>query len=142
MQVPITGGASREILTGTFVDGGARCAVLPATLCAIAELSAGGRQLVFTSIDVIAGRGRELARMNIGGKGEYRWALSPDGTRIAFLDVWRPRIAVLSLTGMPPIDVEVKGHSTLGYVSWTADGNRLLVPSVDTARRRAAERGP
>ena len=131
MQVPITGGASREILTGNFVDGGARCAVLPATLCAIAELSADGGQIVFTSIDVLAGRGRELARMNIGGKGEYRWALSPDGARIAVLDVWRPRIDVLSLTGMPPIDFEVKGHSKLGYVSWTADGNRLLVPSVD-----------
>jgi len=131
MQVPVTGGTSREILTGTFVDGGARCAVLPATLCAIAELSAGGRQLVFTSIDVLSGRGRELARVNIGGKGEYRWALSPDGARIAVLDVKRPNIDVLSLTGLPPIHVEVKGHSALGYVSWTADGNRLLVPSVD-----------
>ena len=65
MQVPITGGTSREILTGAFVDGGARCAVLPAKLCAIAELGAGGGPLVFTSIDVLAGRGRELARVDI-----------------------------------------------------------------------------
>ena len=132
MQVPITGGASREILTGAFVDGGARCAVLPATRCAIAELSAGGGHLVFTSIDVVAGRGRELARIDISDNGDdYRWALSPDGARIAVLDVRRPRIDVLSLTGLPPTNFEVKGHSRLGYVSWTADGSRLLVPGVD-----------
>jgi Tol biopolymer transport system component len=131
MQVPITGGPSREILTGAFVDGGARCAVLPATRCAIAELSAGGGHLVFTSIDVVAGRGPELARVDVSDNGDYRWALSPDGARIAVLDVNRPRIDVLSLTGMPPMNFAVKGHSRLGYVSWTADGSRLLVPGVD-----------
>jgi Tol biopolymer transport system component len=131
MLVPIEGGVSREIMTGEFVDGGARCAVLPATLCAIAEPGTTAGQVVFTSIELPRGRGRQLVRFNGNADGDYRWALSPDGTRIAVLDAGEARIHVLSLTGMPSHSFDVKGYSTLGYVSWTADGNNLLVPSVD-----------
>jgi Tol biopolymer transport system component len=131
MRVPIAGGASREVVSGRFIDGGARCTVLPARLCAIAERSGNGRQLVFTSIDVPGGRGHELARVDADADGDYRWALSPDGARIAVLNVVGGRIHVLSLTGTSPVDVEIKGSNTLGYVSWTSDGTRLLVPSVD-----------
>ena len=32
---------------------------------------------------------------------------------------------------MPPHAFEMPGRPTLGYVSWTSDGNRLLLPSID-----------
>jgi Tol biopolymer transport system component len=130
MRVPIEGGVSREAASGRFVDGGARCALLPAALCAFAERSADGRQLVFTAIEA-AGRGRELLRVAADPVGDYRWALSPDGSRVAVLDTRHPKIRVLSLAGQPPHDIVVSEPGTLGYVSWTADGARLLVPSVD-----------
>ncbi len=86
MRVPIAGGASHEVVAGTFVDGGARCTVLPARLCAIAERSADARQITFTALELPAARGRELARFDADINGDYRWALSPDGTRIAVLN--------------------------------------------------------
>jgi serine/threonine protein kinase len=131
MRVPTAGGVSRAVGTGIFVDGGARCTVLPANLCAIAERSADGRQLVFTSIDAFKGRDHELARMDITSEGDYRWALSPDGTRIAVLNAKDNWIRVLSLTGLSPHVFEVQGQDALGYVSWTTDGRQLIVPRVD-----------
>src|SRR5205085_5210278 len=59
------------------------------------------------------------------------WALSPDGSLVALLDARAPRIRLLSLTGAPALAIEVAGWPTLGYVSWTPDGRRLLVPSLD-----------
>jgi serine/threonine protein kinase len=131
MRVPVEGGASRESASGRFVDGGAKCTVLPAALCAFAERSADGRHLVFTAVEAAGGRGRELLRADADPTRVYRWALSPDGSRVAVLDTSQPKIRVLSLTGQPPHDIVVNEAGTLGYVSWTADGARLLVPSVD-----------
>jgi eukaryotic-like serine/threonine-protein kinase len=131
MRVPIAGGASQEVVVGMLVDGGARCSVLPANLCAIAERSANGRQLVFTLIDPVKGRGRELSRVDIHAEGDYRWALSPDGTRVALLNARRNWIRILSFTGLSPDEFEVHGQDTLGYVSWMPDGTRLIVPRVD-----------
>jgi eukaryotic-like serine/threonine-protein kinase len=131
MRVAITGGASQEIAAGTLIDGGVRCTILPASVCAIAERSADRRHLVFTSIDIDKGRGRELVRVDAATHTEYRWALSPDGTRIAILDATQARIHLVSLTGMPSQDLEIAGLNTPGYVSWTHDGQGLLVPRVD-----------
>jgi serine/threonine protein kinase/Tol biopolymer transport system component len=130
--VPIGGGPSRDVVSGTFVDGGARCAVLPARACAIAERSRDGRALVFSSVDPAGGRGRELARVAAAAGADYRWTLSPDGGRIAVLDARHARIDVLSLAGEAPRAVDVHGSTSLGYVSWTSDGRGLLVPRVDT----------
>jgi serine/threonine protein kinase/Tol biopolymer transport system component len=130
-RVAVSGGPSEEVLRGRFVDGGARCTMLPARLCVIAERTWSGGEIVFTAVDERKGRGSELARFGAAPGGDYRWALSPDGTRIAVLDARGPRIDILSLTGQPPFGFEVKGWPTLGYVSWTADGTHLLVPSVD-----------
>lgn len=130
MRLPIEGGVSHEIMSGQFVDG-VRCTMLPANLCAIAERSADGRQLVFRSIEMSAAKARELARVDIEGSGDYRWALSPDGGRVAVLNARGRRIEVLSLRGGPPHVLEVKAVNRLGYVSWTSDGNSLLVPGID-----------
>lgn len=132
MRVPIAGGVSHEVVTGKFVDGGARCTVLPARLCAFAERSADAHQIVFSAIELPSARGRELARIDADINGDYRWALSPDGTRIAVLNASSAKIRVLSLAGRPPPhEFEMTGHTALGYVSWTSDGNRLLVPSIN-----------
>ena len=131
MLVPITGGPSREFATGKLVDGGMRCAVLPARVCVIAERAADGSQVVFTSIDTDTRRGPELARLNADPETEYRWALSPDGARIAFLSATDPKIRIVSTAGRPEEGLEVPARKRLGYVSWTSDGQGLWVPAVD-----------
>lgn len=132
MIVPLEGGASRELVSGRFVDGGARCTMAPANLCAFAERSADERQLIFTSLDVRNGRGRELAHVDVDPGGDYRWSLSPDGTRIAVLNALDRAIRIVSLAGGPAHEFRVEGAKALGYVSWTSDGQRLIVPSVDS----------
>lgn len=136
MLVPVAGGASREIVAGRFIDGGARCTLPPADLCAFAERSSDGRQLVFTALRIPEGRGRELARFDVTPNGDYRWALSPEGTRIAVVDANAARISIVSLSGARSETIDVRGHGTLGYVSWTSDGQRLLVPGL-TGREAA-----
>jgi Tol biopolymer transport system component len=131
MRVPIEGGTAHQVVSGTFVDGGARCAVLPATLCAVAERKAGGRQLVFTAIDPFRGRVRPVGRLDVSRDDDYRWALSPDGTRIAVLSGREGRMTILSLTGPEKQHLVIGGKRAFGYFSWTGDGQHLLVPRVD-----------
>ena len=131
MLVPITGGASREFTTGKLVEGGVRCAVLPSRVCVIAERSGDARQVVFSSIDTDYRRGPELTRVNADPDIEYRWALSPDGRRLAFVGATDPKIHVLTTTGLRLQDLEVRARKSLGYISWTSDSEGLLVPSVD-----------
>jgi hypothetical protein len=50
---------------------------------------------------------------------------------IAVLNVKGQRIHILSLAGLPALDVDVQETTTLGYVSWTSDASRLLVPRVE-----------
>ena len=72
-----------------------------------------------------------MARFDAVTNTDFRWALAPDGTGIAILDATQARIHVVSLTGRPSQDVEIAGLNTPGYVSWTHDGEGLLVPRVD-----------
>jgi dipeptidyl aminopeptidase/acylaminoacyl peptidase len=131
MTVPIGGGPSREILRTRFVDGGARCAVAPSTRCVFAERGDGDGEIVFRELTP-SGRGRALARRAVRAGGDYRWALSPDGTRIALVNVKEPRAVVVPLDGGTAETIEIAGARTLGYVSWASDGAGLLVPSIDS----------
>jgi len=130
MRVPISGGPSEFVLTANLVDTH-RCARSPATVCAIAERSAGRTQLVFTAFDPVKGRGRVLTRLDADPSADYVWDLSPDGTRIALRDrSQRQRIDVISLRGHPPQALRLKGWSMGEYgLDWTADGKGLLVSS-------------
>ena len=129
MRAPLSGGAPVQIASGAFVDGGARCAMPPATSCAIMEWSGRGGTLVFTAVDPVTGRGRELARFDTDREGDPKWSLSPDGKKIVVLNAKEARVHVLSLEGDPPYAFDVEGWATLGYVSWKPDGTGLIVPS-------------
>jgi serine/threonine protein kinase len=133
MRVSLAGGASEEVVNGAFVDGGARCAQWPAQVCAVAERSGDGQQLIFTTIDPFTGRGVELHRTPADAGADYRWSLSPDGRGLAILDVARPVIRVVSMSDRTSREVAIGGSGRLGYVSWLPDGSGLLVPRVDAS---------
>jgi Tol biopolymer transport system component len=131
MRVPIVGGLPQEIMSGHFVDGSARCARLPATACVIAEESPDRKHLIFTSIDSLSRRGPEFSRFDTDPDRilDYHWALSADGVRLAVLNSSEAKIHILSLTGQPTTEIALDGWPSLGYVSWTSDGKRLVVGS-------------
>ena len=133
IRVPIAGGTPQIVLTTSAnVFHSLGCAKSPASLCVIAEWTADNRQLVFTGVDPVKGRGRELARFdtNPSPDADYVWDLSPDGTRIAFLKQSEGRIHVLNLTSGSSNEIVVKGWSAFQSVNWAADGKGLLVSSL------------
>lgn len=128
MRVPVEGGPAELVMTGNFY-GAPSCANSPATSCAIAEQSQDQKQLIFTALDPLNGRGRELSRFDIDPNGHYVWALSPDGTRIAVLNKQAGPTHILSLVGKAPQEVRVKGWPSLDSVAWAADGASFFVSS-------------
>jgi eukaryotic-like serine/threonine-protein kinase len=130
MRVPVTGGTSQVVLSADF-NGRPQCAKSPGQLCAISELSADRKQLVFTSFDAVKGRGRKLAEFTTDVTAEYQWALSPDGTRIAILKNHEGRIQILSLSSLAPEEITVKGWKALTDVAWVSDGKGLFVSSYN-----------
>lgn len=137
MRVPRDGGAPQQVLSAHLVDS-PRCARAPAILCAIAEPSEDGKQIIFTAFDPVQGRGRELARIDADSDADYGWDLSADGTEIAFVKRV-PRsdgkillsagpIHIVSLKGAPARVIQVKGVNTFReYLDWAADGKGLIL---------------
>lgn len=141
MRVPASGGIPQFVSTlhsaseeSPWFGGRAhqppRCADSPARLCAIAERSANGTQLVFTAVDLMKGRGSELMRIPIDPRAAYVWDLSPDGTRIAILRRGEGQIHVLSLSGQTLLRIAVRGWSSLQTVNWAVDGKGLFLSAV------------
>jgi Tol biopolymer transport system component/DNA-binding winged helix-turn-helix (wHTH) protein len=125
MRIPLAGGTPQLVLRSNTY-GRPRCAVSPATLCAIAELSGDGKSLIFTAFDALKGRGLEIARFETEPEADYSWGLSLDGTRIAILKGGDQRIHTLSLTGQAPGEIEVRGWDHVAGVYWATDGKGLF----------------
>ena len=130
MRIPIAGGTSQVVLRSNTY-GRPRCAVSPATLCAIAESTGDGKSLVFTAFDALKGRGREIARFKTESEADYAWGLSLDGTRIAILKGGDRRIHTLSLMGQAPEEIEVRGWDHLAGIYWAADGKGLFTCALN-----------
>jgi hypothetical protein len=98
MRVPIEGGSPQSVLTSKVMDTH-RCAPL-ANLCAIGERSVEQKQLIITALDLLKGRGRELARFDTNdGNGFHPWDISPDGQRIAMLYPLTGQIVIIPISG-------------------------------------------
>ena len=141
LRVRVTGGTPQTIFTldtapepvGHFAGRYFQppgCAKAPATVCVIVERSPNGRQLVFTSFDPAAGRGRELLRFDADPTAAYKWDLSPDGTRIAIFRRSEDRIHILFLNGLVSEQIKVKGWKVLQALYWAPDGKGFFVSSV------------
>ena len=131
-RISIRGGTPQTIERGVFVEG-PRCATAPAARCAIAERSDDGRQLIWYELDPVKGRGRELRRIDARPGADYRWALSPNGEDIAVVDTAIPAVTFIALAGGSPGTTAVPGTGRVGYISWLADGNGVIVPAYDAA---------
>jgi eukaryotic-like serine/threonine-protein kinase len=136
MRAPIDGGQAQLVLKAQAPTyAGLRCAKAPSSLCVIAERSTDRKQLVFTAVDPLKGRARELARFDTDPEIEssYVWDLSPDGTRVVVVKFSEGRIRIVPLDHRRSREIAVKGWKNLQSVDWTADGKGLFVASL-TAR--------
>lgn len=134
LRLPVGGGDPEPVVSGHFIDGGARCAVAPAMLCAIAERHDDGRHVIFSALNPMSGRGQELARVDGRDFTDVRWALSPDGTRIAVADARGSHIRILLIGGPAAESIKVSGQYGINEISFTSDSRGVIVPSVDALR--------
>lgn len=127
LRIPITGGEA-QLVTNISRRAINNCAKLPSTLCVLAERTADGKHLIFTSVDSLKGRGDEVARWDIDPQaGFWFFSLSPDGSRLAVTSSRRGPIHVLSLRGRPEQVIPTRLNNGDEFY-WTVDGKRLLVP--------------
>jgi DNA-binding winged helix-turn-helix (wHTH) protein/Tol biopolymer transport system component len=133
MRVSMNGGQPHPVLSGRVLDTH-RCATAVG-LCGIAERSGDGRQVIFTSVDLVKGRGRELGRFEVGdSSANYRWDISPDGTRIAVLDGSGAHVTILPLFGKGRRgEFRVKGYRDLRSFDWAPDGKGFFTSSLTAA---------
>ena len=125
MRVPASGGPPQLVLTALGTTD-IHCTRAPANLCIFNEQQQG--RLVFTSVDPMKGRGRELASMEMEPSMTIPWDLSPDGSQVVMTR--EGRIHLLSLKSGVTTDLAVKGWDNFGEVDWSADGNALFVSSL------------
>jgi serine/threonine protein kinase/Tol biopolymer transport system component len=129
-SAPAAGGPPRVIATvspGYSHTNVIRCARAPATLCAIAEQPFDRKHFVFTELDPVKGRGKELLRFDTDPSGLYQWGLSPDGTRIAVMNPPEGIVHILHVDGRPQEEIVVKNLNLGDAFDWAADGKGLFI---------------
>jgi DNA-binding winged helix-turn-helix (wHTH) protein/Tol biopolymer transport system component len=120
-KIPVTGGTSQPILTGEVL--GVRCSRPSVNLCLFVEESTDHKQFVFSRLDPIRGRGPELTRIDRGDTtADYEWALSPDGTTIAFAKQFDSEIHLFPVSGGQKRIIQMKGWKFVRNITWTSDG--------------------
>lgn len=128
VRIPLTGGAP-EPLTTVLSESAAFCARPPVNLCVLAEQTEDRALTIISSIDVLHGRGQELARIPADPNvGYWDFDVSPDGTQLAVSGNPDGPIHILSLRG----EAERVLTSTLRNYQefhWVSDGNGLYVPT-------------
>jgi Tol biopolymer transport system component len=124
MRVPVSGGPPQLVLTALGTTD-IHCTRAPASLCVFDEQQQGHH--VFTSVDPVKGRGRELASIETEPSMTIPWDLSPDGSQV--VTTREGRIRLLSLKSGTTTDLAVKGWDSFWEVDWSADGDALFVSS-------------
>jgi hypothetical protein len=77
----VDGGAGQRVSEVENYSGH-RCANQAANFCAVGSRSAGGKQMLIESFDVVTGQRKELSRIPVDAGADYQWALAPDGSQI------------------------------------------------------------
>jgi Tol biopolymer transport system component len=120
MRMPMNGGPPTLVLPGSFSY---HCAS-QANVCVIAVDSKNGR--IFASLDLVTGRGNELARAHLSSE-RYGWSLSADGKTIAALtDSDKSRVQIIRIDGRGEDVIKLDGWLLQG-VSWSPDNLHLYV---------------
>jgi serine/threonine protein kinase len=127
MRVPLVGGRPELVLSGHLQ--GLSCARSHTTLCVFGERMADGRELVFSSLDPVRGRGKEITRMNVDFSSDYDWDLSPDGSQIAIHKRTETPIQLIPLVGGTAKQLDAMGWNSIENLHWAADGKGFYAAS-------------
>jgi serine/threonine protein kinase/Tol biopolymer transport system component len=130
MRIPVNGGPPELVFSARFYNSHRCSQGAESNLCVFAEQTSDGKWLVFSALDPISGRGRELAKFATDPLGFYHWDLSPDGKRIAILKAGENQIHVLPLSSGVVRDVTVKGWTGFNSLDWSSDGKGFFIGNL------------
>jgi Tol biopolymer transport system component len=124
-RVPVDGGQVQFVVSGAL--SGISCARAPSDLCVLKEWSSDRNHLVFSSLDPVKGRIRELFRTP--ADDDTNWQLSPDGAKIIlfgvqFLGVQHP-MRIRSLRDQSLHELTGRPWAGINYVTWTSDSKGI-----------------
>jgi len=130
MRTRLSGGPSENVLEAHGLDY-FECARMPSRLCVLTERSHDQKQIVFTSFDLLKGRGRVLATLDADPTANYRYGLSPSGAQMAVAKarVNEGRIRLISMDGSAEEEINVRNWIDLNSIDWAPDGKGLYVTS-------------
>ena len=123
MRMPMNGGSPTVVLPGQFSY---RCAS-QARICVLSEVAK--NQVVFSLLDPVKGRGRDLAHAD-PDSADSGWSLSSDGKSIAFLtgsDL--SQIHIINTADGSAHSLELKDWS-LRTISWAPDNQHLYMSAL------------
>ena len=125
-SAPLEGGTQSVLLRGEYSY---RCGSLVNSRCVVAEGK--GEQVTFFELDPLAGRGANITTVDLRDPSPKNWALSHDGSKIAFVDEYLQHAEIQILT---IADHKTEGRllhgwngKTLQSVAWSADDSHLFV---------------
>jgi hypothetical protein len=86
------------------------------------------KQIVFSFLNPVTGRGREIARIDLAINDDWSdWQLSPDASRIAVSEPAGAMIHLAFTDGRPPLNIHLKGFQSLYNINWSSDGKFFFV---------------
>jgi Tol biopolymer transport system component len=139
MRVPVGGGVAERI-----ADAGRAatlaCSKVKGGSCVIEERTPDQKDIVFTAVNPLSGRGREIDRIataslpneSVCGPDDvcYPWALSPDGGTIAVHGHRSNHFELISTKTGRTSSLDAHGWHVLDGVSWSSSGDSLYVPAI------------
>ena len=136
MRVPALGGAPEMVLEGKGIIE-LKCSSSPVLPCVLGEMSPDRKQFIFTELDPMKGRGRELTRVSLKQPvDDYSWDLTRDGSQLAFAQNLRGKdthIQILPLSGGEAREVVIQREIHMTRLVWANDGRGFYIGSSDGA---------
>jgi Tol biopolymer transport system component len=133
MRFPVLGGSPEQVLQARIDDAADfDCPVRPASSCVFSLWDRG--RLIFYALDATQGRGKELARIELGSSTDLDWRVSPEGLRIAVLikDHLPEQLRILDFRDGTERNLPLPDGWHVWSLSWIADGNALLAAARST----------
>jgi eukaryotic-like serine/threonine-protein kinase len=137
MRVPFSGGPPELVFEGKGPLA-ISCPTEKQKPCVVSELI--GKEYVFSEIDPVRGRGRELRRFETAARDFGTWMVSPDGERIAHVE-FGGGVRVFSLKGGDALDFAAPGWTGFEYVAWRSDGQGLFATGTSLLGPRSTSTG-
>jgi serine/threonine protein kinase len=137
LRIPVSGGNAEPVMNFAGMAW-IHCAPSGSRICVLSEQS--DKQVIFSAVDPLKGRLAELAKIDI--PHTIIWGLSPNGSKIAFVEygVGDGAVRVLDFqTRQIEVIHPVPPRTDLQMVDWAVDGKRIFLTAFPEGKGKLLE---